>query len=223
MDIIDYPNREELFADLANILAGELRGQLARNDRASLAVPGGTTPGPVFDVLAETQLDWGRVDVLLTDERWVPGDHPRSNTGLLYERLLTDYAAHANYIPLYTGDDPETGAGILAGQVATILPLTVVMLGMGADMHTASLFPGAENLAEAMAPDAPAVLAMKGGTAPEPRVSLSAAALNTASVKHLVITGADKRAALEKAQELNDPLIAPICAVLDNMTIHWAE
>ena len=72
-----YPDREMLAMDLANQIAGELRAALSHQDRAALAVPGGTSPGPVFDVLCAADLDWDRVDVLLTDERWVPESSER--------------------------------------------------------------------------------------------------------------------------------------------------
>ena len=88
MNIKEYPDREMMMIDLANMLAGELNSCLMRHDTASFAVPGGSTPAPMFDVLAEAQIDWPRVHVMLTDERWVPEDHKRSNTGLLKRHLL---------------------------------------------------------------------------------------------------------------------------------------
>jgi 6-phosphogluconolactonase len=106
--------------------------------------------------------------------------------------------------------------------VATLLPLSVVLLGMGGDMHTASLFPGADRLAEALAPDAPPVMAMRAPGAPEPRVTLTAPVLDGAMSKHVVITGAEKRAALERAAQLS-PMEAPIRAVWSDLTVHWAE
>ena len=109
------------------------------------AVPGGTTPGPMFDDLCAADLDWSRVNVMLTDERWVPETSERSNTRLLRERLLTDRAAAARYVSLYTGEaTPEAAAADLDAAVRPHLPLTVLVLGMGADMHTASIFPGAD-------------------------------------------------------------------------------
>ena len=88
-------------------------------------------------------------------------------------------------------------------------------------MHTASLFPGAKGLAAMLRPDAP-LLVPVCVDGQEPRISFSAAALDGALAKHLVIYGDDKRAALERAREL-DPQEAPIAAVLKEMTVHWAE
>ncbi len=220
---VEYADREMLALDLANRIAGELRTALSQSDSATLAVPGGTSPGPVFDDLCAVDLDWDRVNVMLTDERWVPESSERSNTRLLRERLLTDKAAAANLLPLYAPyDTPEEGLGELAKGIEAQLPLSVVLLGMGADMHTASIFPEADKLDEALAPNAPVLLPMRAPGAPEPRITLSAEALDGAMSKHILIFGAEKRAALENAKG-KAPKDAPINAVLNGATVHWAE
>lgn len=223
MTFNEYPDREMMMIDLANIIAGELGEALRTGDRASLCVPGGTTPGPIFDALNEVALDWDRVDVLLNDERWVPEDHDRSNTRLLRQRLLINKAAAAKYVPLYAPTEtPEESMESLAAGIEPSLPLSVCLLGMGADMHTASLFPGADRLEEALSPDAPILLPMRAPGAPEPRITLSARVLQDSTNLHIVITGAEKREALEKARSL-EPMEAPIASVLDRAQIHWTE
>jgi 6-phosphogluconolactonase len=224
MTLVEYPDREMMMMNLANRIAGELNSQLIRDDFATLAVPGGTTPGPVFDDLCAATLDWARVRVLLTDERWVPGDSPRSNTRLIRERLLVDRAAGARYVPLYDdgAERPEDAIETLGARVAEVLPLTVLLLGMGEDMHIASLFPGAPGLAEALDAGAPPLVAVRP-EGQEPRVSLSGPALRGAMYTHIVLTGDDKRAALERARAEKDVLSAPVQAVLGEATVHWAQ
>ncbi len=222
MDLIEYPDAEMMMMRLADVLASQIKQALLTHDRASLAVPGGTTPGPIFDTLCAVDLDWSRVDVLLTDERWVPETSDRSNTALLRRRLLVNRAAAAQLIPLYAdAPAPEDRLADLTAGLAAALPLSVVLLGMGADMHTESLFPGADQLELALTGDAPLV-AMRAPGAPEPRITLSAAVLNAAMARHIVIVGAEKRAALDQAQGL-DPQDAPVAAVLKDTTVHWAE
>lgn len=223
MTFRDYPDRDLMFLSVANTIAGQLADFLRREGRATLSVPGGTTPGPIFDILAAVDLDWANVAVILNDERWVPEDSPRSNTALLRHRLLTGKAAMAQLVPLYApAPQPEDRLAELAEGIAPHLPISVLLLGMGADMHTASLFPGADRLEEALAPDAPVLMALRAEAAGEPRITLTAPALKGAMHTHILITGAEKRAALERAAGL-PPMQAPVRAVLDNATVHWAE
>ncbi|MEZ5755372.1 MAG: 6-phosphogluconolactonase [Paracoccaceae bacterium] len=218
-----YPDREFLMLGLANVIAGQLADFLRREGRASLSVPGGTTPGPIFDTLSGVDLDWSKVAVFLNDERWVAEDSPRSNTRLLRERLLRGKAAAAQLVPLYApATSPEEKLEALAEGLRPHLPISVLLLGMGADMHTASLFPGADRLAEALAPDAPLLLPMRAEAAGEPRITLTAPVLKGAMNIHILITGQEKRDALERALTL-PPEEAPVRAILDNATVHWAE
>ena len=222
MELIEYPDSDMMMMDLANRLAGELESCLLQHEWASFAVPGGTTPGPIFDSLCAADLDWSRVHVMLTDERWVPETSDRSNTRLLRERLLVERAAAAQYIPLYAeAETPEEKLGELSATLERELPISVMLLGMGADMHTASIFPGADRLTEALTGD-DLLVAMRAPGAPEPRITLSAKVLKSAMSRHLVIKGADKREALEKARSL-PPEEAPVAAILNGTTVHWAE
>ena len=223
MNLIEYPDRELMMLSLANTIAGELGQALRLDGKASLCVPGGTTPGPIFDTLSGVDLDWANVAVFLNDERWVSEDSPRSNTRLLRDRLLVNRAAAAHVVPLHApADRPEDVLDDLAAGIAPHLPITVLLLGMGADMHTASLFPGADRLEEAMSDTAPILLPMRAEAAGEPRITLTAPVLKGAMSIHILITGPEKRAALEKAQRLT-PAEAPVKAVLGNATVHWAE
>ncbi|MEM6729777.1 MAG: 6-phosphogluconolactonase [Pseudomonadota bacterium] len=223
MRLETYPDRDMMMMELANRLAGDLKNCLLQHPWASFAVPGGTTPGPIFESLCAAALDWDRVHVFLTDERWVPETSERSNTKLVKETLLQNRAAEAVFCPLVTDDaEPEAGIPALMSALEEELPISLLLLGMGADMHTASIFPGADNLDLALSPDAPILVPMRAPGAPEARVTLSARVLQGAMTTHVVITGAEKKAALERAQSL-PPREAPVAAVLKNATVHWAE
>ncbi|MBT8459351.1 MAG: 6-phosphogluconolactonase [Boseongicola sp.] len=220
MQLETYPDSEMMMMDLANRIAGELNTCLLEHPWASLAVPGGSTPGPMFDALSAADLDWSRVHVLLTDERRVPSDHPRSNERLIRERLLTGRASAAQFVRLVPDTDSDWER--VQETLSKELPISILLLGMGADMHTASLFPGASELSDALASDAPPLMALTplGGDL-EPRLSLTAPVLKGAMTTHVLITGDEKRESLARAQKLS-PNEAPISLVLPHATVHWA-
>ncbi|MEO1106577.1 MAG: 6-phosphogluconolactonase [Pseudomonadota bacterium] len=223
MRIQDYADRDMLAIDVANMLAGELEAALLHNETIALAVPGGTTPGPMFDVLCAADLEWDRVRVMPTDERCVPADSERSNERLIRQRLLTNRASGATYVPLYVpGAEPEDALPEIESLIAPVLPLSVLVLGMGEDMHTASLFTGMEGLQAALDSHVPTLAVARTQVQPEPRITLTGPVLDGALSKHLIIFGAAKRDALERAMAL-PPEEAPIAAVLSGMTVHWAE
>lgn len=218
MNLITYPDCDMMFIDLANKLAGELETALLHNDRASFAVPGGTTPGPVFDELCAADLDWSRVDVILTDERRVPPDHERSNERLLRERLLVSRAAAAHFLRLVPeGED----ASAEIARLTELLPIDVMVLGMGADMHTASLFPGSPDLEAALDRHAPPLMRVAASEGLEDRITLTAPVLTGAISKHVLIRGDEKRAALDKARAASQTE-APIRIVLGEADVHWS-
>ncbi|TNJ41567.1 6-phosphogluconolactonase [Phaeobacter sp. B1627] len=218
----EYPDREMLAISVANRIAGDLKSHLLRNSRATIAVAGGTSPGPIFDDLCAAELDWANVCVMASDERWVPEDSDRSNARLIRNRLLTNRAGAAEFLPFYmAGLNPDDAVEPLCEKVSAQGNLTVALLGMGADMHTASLFPGAANLSAALSPDAPEVAVVRPDSQPEARITLTARVLDAAMAKHLVIFGEEKKEALDRALKL-PPEDAPIQAVLSGCQVHWA-
>jgi 6-phosphogluconolactonase len=216
-----YPDRGTLMRDLAELVADQLRAAHAGKDRATLAVPGGTTPGPFLSALSEADLAWGDIRVLPTDERMVSELSSRSNARLIRETLLRGPASAARFVDMY---EPLLGAR--GSRVAAALPIDVLVLGMGEDMHTASLFPGAPELGAALAEDAPDLVEIHPPGQPEARLTLSARVLRAASVIHILITGPDKLAALERALADGPVADAPVRAVLTApapVTVHYAE
>ena len=223
----EYPDRDTLMRGLAELVADQLRAAHASKGRATLAVPGGTTPGPFLDALSEADLDWAEIDVMATDERHVLETNDRSNARLIRERLIRNRAAEANFVHFHAAAS-ELDAVLRSARrhVAEVLPVDVLVLGMGDDMHTASLFPDAPEIAEALAADAPDLVALHPPGQPEARLSLSGPVLRAASVIHILITGPVKRAALERALAHGPATEAPIRIVLDApcpVTVHHAD
>ncbi|MDE0052320.1 MAG: 6-phosphogluconolactonase [Rhodospirillales bacterium] len=204
---------------LARLLAGEIAAVLAAavrdTGRAALAVPGGTTPAAFLSALGGHALDWAAVAVTLTDERCVPAGHPRSNRRLLDETLFAGPARAARFVAL---DDGEA--------LSALLPLDACVLGMGKDLHIASLFPGADRLEDALSPEcATPALRLRAPGAPEERITLTAPALTGAGRCFVLIHGAAKSEALDRAETAAGPADAPVRLVLDGpnpATVYWA-
>ncbi len=209
MTIYHFNDMDAQMRGLCDAVRGELAEALVARGRAVLAVPGGRTPAPFFEMLAGCgDLDWRNIVVLLTDERCVAEDSPRSNGRLLRESLLQNHAGVAQYLPIY--DHAGGGLADLAG----VLPLDVCIVGMGADAHTASLFADSPELGKALAQDAPPLVRVSAPSMGEDRVTLSAGALRSASSVHILISGADKYTALQAAMLAGEVADAPIRAIL---------
>jgi 6-phosphogluconolactonase len=223
VNLIEYPDRDFLFLKAADSIAADLRAALGHEERITFGVPGGTTPGPIFDTLSALPLDWARVDILQSDERWVPESNERSNARLVRRRLLTGKAAAARFHCLWRETaTPEEALDELTEAVTPLMPFNVLWLGMGEDMHTASIFPDADRLDEALAAEAPLLMPLRRPGDDEVRISITMPYLSEAMTVHLLIVGAEKKQALLRAAEL-DPIEAPVAGILDNATVHWAE
>ncbi len=209
-------------AALAAAVAGQLRAGLAARGTASLVVSGGRSPVPFFAALRIMTLDWSRVWITLADERWVAADAPDSNERLLREHLLRDAAAAARFVPLKSAfASVEAGLAASSAALAAIpRPYDVIVLGMGEDGHTASLFPGTSGLPAALAMDDPTLLAaITPLSAPHPRISLRLPALLAARAIHLPITGPAKLAVYRQALATTEPARLPIAFVLQQTTV----
>lgn len=201
---------------LAARVADALKTALAQRGVASLVVSGGRSPAAFLVALSRQALDWARVTVTLADERCVPGAHPDSNATMVKSTLLQNQAARARFVGLYDdGLSPEAAAGSAMKNLAALArPFDVVVLGMGEDGHTASLFPGSAALSGLLAMDAPEVGAVVPPEAAHSRVSLSLPALLDSRLILLPIAGARKAAVIEQAGAELDPLRMPVAAVL---------
>ena len=225
--LIDADDAQALAERLAADVAGRLRDAIAARGTASLVVSGGSTPRPFLEALARASLDWSRVLVTLADERWVAVDHPDSNAALVRRTLLTGEAGKARLIELTTAAaTPEEGLDAVAARLAEVpRPFDVVVLGMGGDGHTASLFPDAPELEHAMTTTDSPVAAAHPPSVTQARVTLTRAALVDSAARLLHVTGRDKRDVLERALA-DEPRLAPIARVLDErpdgVTIYWA-
>lgn len=222
----DYPDTTVLDAALAAAVASRLSEALAQRGTASIALSGGRTPAGFLRLLGQQALDWSRVHVTLADERWLPDTDPASNARLLHETLLTGSAAAAKFVSLYSGTaSASTGQAQTEASLAALpWPLDVVVLGMGDDGHTASLFPQAPQLQHACT-TSDRCAAITPVTAPYERLTLTLQTLASARNLFVHITSQSKRQLLENAL-LADAAPLPIRRVLDafpnSAQVYWA-
>lgn len=190
---------EDLARQTAELMASTIDLALAERDRAQIALAGGGTPRASYGRLGMEHLPWERVDVLLGDERWVSPDDPASNALLLKDSLLADGPGkQACFHPVPTHmPTPEAGAEAyealllqLCGGAPPVLDL--VLLGLGDDGHTASLFPGTQ------APLVADRWVTTGEGKGLPRITLTAPALSAARTVIFLVSGSGKRLALER-------------------------
>lgn len=216
-----FETSTELASAFAHWTAARLSEAVEQRGAALLVVSGGTTPMRYFEALSTQPIDWSRISITLADERRVPDDSPRSNAKLVRETLLRENAASAQFVPLADsrlGADQELAAA--NARIALLpAPADLVVLGMGDDGHTASWFPQAEGLAEAMEVGARALVApISAPGAPEPRLTLTGRVILRARALALHIEGPKKLVTLEKALEDGPIEDMPIRGVLRQAT-----
>ncbi|SEI41471.1 6-phosphogluconolactonase [Nitrosomonas eutropha] len=213
----DLPSLSEA---LAESVAVTLRNAITQHGQASLVVPGGRTPTVYLPRLAQINLPWQHVFVTLSDERWVEPTSEQSNERLVREHFLQHMQQQPHFISLKTKHaHPDEAIADLDMRLAGLpLPFSLIILGLGADGHIASLFPGmtldmnSANLCQAATPPA----------APSPRISLSLQALINSSRIILVITGKEKRQLVDQLIASPDPAI-PFVQLMQSRPVELFE
>ena len=212
-----YTDSAALNKDFASRLTTILRQAINERGAAYLVVSGGKTPQALFSTLSQTDLGWQNVTVLLVDDRWLDVNQPDSNERLVKATLLQGYAKAAHFVSLYANTPSAfDGEAEVLTRVAGLPTFDAVILGMGEDGHTASLFPCSAQIKQGLAADAPAALATEPKTAPYQRMSLSLPRLLNSRHIFLHLVGSNKRSVLDKAMADSDVFAMPIRAFLQH-------
>lgn len=212
----EYDCPKQLVDELASRVGHCLVNAAKSRGHAYLVVSGGSTPVHLFDTLSQMPLPWEQIIITLADDRCLPAEHADSNAFLVHQHLLKDYAKAAHFIPLYTPDEPISEIQARLGNVPTF---DVVILGLGEDGHTASLFPCSAQITYALSDEAPSVVATTPQTAPYERVTLSRRRLLNSHYHFLHLLGARKKQVCQRAMQENNMLHMPISAFLHNTDI----
>jgi 6-phosphogluconolactonase len=225
--LTEFSSRDELDLALAKSISQILSDAIKQKGKASIAVSGGSTPKGLFSILSQSDIDWSRVTVTLADERWVTLDSNDSNTRLVHENLLQNKAAAAKFFHLKQGEEfsEETLNDLNIAANTTLLPLDVLILGMGEDGHTASLFPCSKQIKAGLESDV-ALLKVIPETAPHQRISFSFFALEKSKNIFLHLCGDNKQQVLSQAIEGQNVYEMPIRAFLHHPVLQtevfWA-
>lgn len=216
-----FDNRNTLVKALCWQIAQTLEHAVQMRGQASLVVSGGSTPVPLLRALADTDLPWASVVVSLADERWVDEQHADSNAALVRRELLQNYASTARFVSLkYPAADAFEAQTKVSRLLRTsIVPIDMIVLGMGLDGHTASLFPHARGLAQAL--DVHSELVCHGIAVPGmpyTRMSLGLATILQARRRVLHIEGDDKYQCLQQALQAGAVEAMPVRAILHDCT-----
>ncbi len=214
-----FENGEDFSTTIAAEIAQSLNDGLAKRGSASLVAAGGTTPGDLYDALSEQDVDWARVSVTLSDERWSTSFADKTTEKLVLSRLIRNRAAPARFIPLRNSHvSPKSGEAFAAVAIGSMpRPFDVVLLGMGQDGHTASLYPHTDGLETALDLSSPALVRAVATPNTErlgERISLTARAILDSRRIIVLLRGNAKLDAYRWAASAPDPIEAPIRTVL---------
>lgn len=227
-ELHEYNSQGALLEDLTLRFSQTITRRVTDAGKASIALSGGSTPQTLYQELSQQDLPWQSVTVSLVDERWVDDIHTQSNARFVKHTLIRNRARRATFVGMKTSHtDAFAAADSLSRILARhILPLDLVLLGMGLDGHTASLFPDAIGLTPALAPDCRQLccaiqpVATAQNIAPVARMTLSLNTILTAQQRMLYIRGDAKRQALEQAFAQGPIADMPVRAVLhDSQTL----
>ncbi len=217
-----YENKTELAKNVAKEMANLLRSAIDERGEAILVLSGGSTPQQAYIFLSMEDIYWDRVKITLADERWVPQSHPRSNHCLLNMTLLYNMVKRPHFIPLYRDlVTPEEGLRNINEDFRVLKkPFDLVLLGIGNDGHTASLFPEGDNLKEAMnLQTSHWAMSMNAPGAKEPRIKLTTKTLLQTRQIFIMFSGAEKYETFMKAQEDGPEEDMPIRSILNNSKV----
>lgn len=215
-----FETAQELNAVFAQEIADKLQAGIEQNGTASLLVSGGSTPRPMFAELSQKDIDWSKVNIALVDDRWVEINDDASNEKMVNEALLINKAKVANFVGMKTDEQDAFKAVESVTEKLNHIqqPFDVVILGMGEDGHTASIFPCCEQLDEALTTNA-TLMATQPTTAPHQRMTYTKSALLNARQLYLHLVGESKEAVLNDVASGDDVKQAPIRAFLNQTSV----
>ena len=224
----EFADQQTLCQKLSQRICVALQKAVAERGKASLVVSGGSTPVPLFTALSDISIKWDRVFITLADERWVEVSDRDSNEASVRKHLMSNQAEVAHFHGLKNSHESAVAGESECGEALAHFPVPfdIVILGMGPDGHTASLFPGARRLSDAVDMSSGRLcMAMTPVTAPHDRMTLTLPALLDSRQIYLHLSGEEKRDVYERALGGDSVEKMPIRAVLNQdkvaVDVYW--
>lgn len=217
-----YPDRTELVARSLELVQARIKTAVAEHGRCAIALAGGSTPKPLYEALAKLDLPWSNLHIFWGDERYVPIDHPDSNAGMAKAAWLDQVAIPPTQIHIMPThfEQPKEAAEAYEKLLKDVLgyqpTFDIVLLGMGDDGHTLSLFPHTE---AAKVSDRLVTVGEKGG---DPRITLTAPLVNQSRCVMFLVSGSNKQPALKAVFSPNaDDLAYPSRKIRPQGELWW--
>jgi len=231
MAILEFPNADAQLDAMCEVIVEGLRDAIAERGSAVFAVSGGNSPKPLYQKLSQIDLPWSKVDVVMVDDRFVELGHKASNETMIRATLLQDHGAKARFWALYDQGSLEEVAARRAAMWANLATPDCAVVGMGPDGHTASWFPEAQGLENALSMEADVVVPVVAKRSEVTgdyleRLTVSYRYLADCPVRILMISGAEKRAIFEEAcgsGATNDKPIRALIRDAHSVTAYWTE
>lgn len=204
--IHEFESKEIMFEFLCNKVIEDLKEAIKTKGTSTLLVSGGSTPKPLFQLLNQCELDWEKVTVGLVDERYVNNTSEFSNENLVTNNLLTNQAKKASFVPMvFNSENENLNLEMVKNAYKVFENPTVVLLGMGDDGHTASIFPNDET--STIANSTSELIAITNApNHPKRRITCSTLLLKNAKHTYLLFTGDNKKVILEEAKDKKYPI-----------------
>ena len=213
-----FNDREALIDSLSKEIIDKLEKAISQKGKATLLVSGGSTPKPLFEKLSSLNIPWDKVVIALCDERWVNSDHKDSNEKFVKENLLINNAKNATFISMYQKNTKIVDAEEICSDIYTkeLFPFDILILGMGSDGHTASLFPNNIKLKESFETEDKLCISMTPSDALHERMSLTKKAILSAKNIYLHFEGDEKLDVYKKVKNGVDCYDMPIASILND-------
>ena len=204
--IQEYRDMDSLVTELSLKISDILATAIETNQKASMLLSGGTTPIQLYERLSQCDIDWNQVDIGLVDERFVSKDSALSNEKMIRDTLIKNKAKNVRFTGMIWNENYKMNLKLANEAYKNLLNPDLLILGMGSDGHTASLFPNDMSSMISTNENQPALSNTSAPSEPKRRITLNKSFIFTSKTTYLLIQGKEKALILQKTMENDYPI-----------------